>query len=435
MAKITVDFSETTSKIKPLHGVGQPPCAGIDFSYFKYLTNAGIPHSRLHDMGIDLLGGFVDMYRIFPDFNKDANDPASYDFVFTDLLIEALVKAGVTPHWRLGVTIENYAHIKAYSIYPPSDFKKWAKISENIIRHYTEGWANGFCFDMKYWEIWNEPDNTNGVPTNPCWGGTKEGFFEFYTIVSKHLKSCFPDYMIGGYGSCGFYNITGSDGSFGMCSDQTHYFIEFMDEFLTHIKKENAPLDFFSWHSYDPSIEYNRLYARYARRRLDEEGFKNTLTDCNEWNCRVELRGTAKHAAITVSQMMVFQDEPVDTAAFYDARIGRSVYGSLFNPMTKEPLPAYYAFTAFNRLYTLGNECLTTLDDNRLYALSASDGKSGAIVIANPSDSYIKLDIDLVKDAKAVKCYVTDLKGNDKPSSIPEYIGKDTVISIIYDIV
>jgi hypothetical protein len=46
-----------------------------------------------------------------------------------------------------------------------------------------------------------------------------------------------------------------------------------------------------------------------------------------------------------------------------------------------------------------------------------------------------RYEIDLVKDATAVKCYITDLKGNDKPSSIPEYIGKDTVISIIYDIV
>ena len=40
----------------------------------------------------------------------------------------------------------------------PKDFKKWAVICEHIIRHYTEGWADGFFYDMPYWEIWNEPD-------------------------------------------------------------------------------------------------------------------------------------------------------------------------------------------------------------------------------------------------------------------------------------
>jgi len=42
---------------------------------------------------------------------------------------------------------------------PPKDFNKWARICVNIIRHYNDGWAGGYHWGIKYWEVWNEPDN------------------------------------------------------------------------------------------------------------------------------------------------------------------------------------------------------------------------------------------------------------------------------------
>ena len=142
---ITATFSKITGKIKPMHAVGQPPFIGSNDKFFHYLTEAGIPYSRLHDVG-GAYGGFrfVDIPNIFRDFDADENLPESYDFTFTDWLITALVKHNVKPFFRLGVTIENYFHMKAYRIYPPKDFDKWARICEHIIRHYNEGWADGF---------------------------------------------------------------------------------------------------------------------------------------------------------------------------------------------------------------------------------------------------------------------------------------------------
>ena len=92
MANIKVDFTKTTGEIKPLHGIGQPPFSGTSFTLFKYLTDAGIPHSRLHDVG-GAYGGFrwVDVPNLFRDFDADENDPDSYDFTFTDMLITAIL--------------------------------------------------------------------------------------------------------------------------------------------------------------------------------------------------------------------------------------------------------------------------------------------------------------------------------------------------------
>jgi hypothetical protein len=55
----------------------------------------------------------------------------------------------------LGASIE---HGEKKGTYPPQDYAKWARICEHIILHYTKGWANGFHYDITYWEIWNEPD-------------------------------------------------------------------------------------------------------------------------------------------------------------------------------------------------------------------------------------------------------------------------------------
>ena len=143
--KITADFARLTgNKIKPMHGIGQPPMIFHDDRMFHYLSDAGMPYSRLHDV-CGWLGGdlYVDIPNLFRDFDADENDPASYDFAFTDWLIETLMKHKCEPVFRLGVTIENEHLRKAYRIFPPADFGKWARICEHVIRHYNEGWADG----------------------------------------------------------------------------------------------------------------------------------------------------------------------------------------------------------------------------------------------------------------------------------------------------
>ena len=120
--KLQVNFEKPLGKIKAMHAVGQPPFVGMDFSYFRYLTAVHIPYSRLHDVGGAYgKGVFVDIPNLFRDFDADENDPASYDFAFTDALLGGLMEYGVKPFFRLGVTIENFRNIRAYRIYPPKD--------------------------------------------------------------------------------------------------------------------------------------------------------------------------------------------------------------------------------------------------------------------------------------------------------------------------
>ena len=405
---LTVDFKKKKGKIKPLHAVGQPPFRGIDFSMFSYLTKAGIPYSRLHDVGGAYGGGrWVDIPNIFRDFDKDPTLPESYDFAFTDLLIKALVENGVEPYFRLGVTIENYAKVRAYNIYPPKDYKKWAVICEHIIRHYTEGWADGYEYKIKYWEIWNEPDNYEDPMENQMWRGTKEEYYELYGIASKHLKKCFPHLMIGGYGSCGFYALSGNFVKEAASSPRFDYFITFLDGFLDYIKKNECPLDFFSWHSYDNPTN-NTDYAKYAKKRLDECGI-NAEIHLNEWNTEMSKSGSVHHAAAVCNELIAFQGLPIDVACFYDAQLGVGPFASMFNPIKKEPYAAYYAFRAFGELYLLGTEVECAMDGEGLYALAATNEEEGRVLISNSTDRDISLS--LLTDFNITQVLVTNESG------------------------
>ena len=296
---IRIDFTDTGARIKPLHGIGQPPTRGNDCGMFHYLTEAGIPFSRLHDVGGYFGGGrFVDIPNLFPDPDADPADPASYRFGFTDLLVTELMKSGTEPFFRLGVTVENEWAVYAARIWPPRDSLAWAKICEGVIRHYTEGWADGFHYPIRYCEIWTEPDNAPDPMENPMWRGSAEQFFELYATASTYLKEKFPHLKIGGYGSCGFYGVTGGNvPTYAATSPRFDYFRTFFDDFLAYVKAHNCPLDFFSWHSYD-SVPSTGMFAAYARHRLDAEGFTETETTCDEWNCNPTLRGTRMHAAL-----------------------------------------------------------------------------------------------------------------------------------------
>ena len=328
MSNITVDFNKKIGILKPVHGVGAPPFIGLDFEKFGFLKKAGIPFSRLHDVGY-LNEHMVDIHKVFPNFDADVENPNSYDFTFTDLLIKNLIENNVEPFMRLGETIENARKIKAYNIYPPKDNLKWAKICEGIIRHYTEGWADGFTYNINYWEIWNEPDNEEDISKNPCWLGTKEEFYELYNVASKYLKSKFPHLKIGGYGSCGFYALGSETPAFANSSSWTGYFLKFFEDFLKYVKENNCPFDFFTWHSYG-NITDTVKYAEYSRKYLDDMGLYNVETICDEWNCSPRKRGTAEHAALIGGMLIGMQNSPLSCAMFYDARLTVSFYGGLF---------------------------------------------------------------------------------------------------------
>lgn len=415
-ATIRTDFSKITGKIKMMHAINNPPVTPYDrWDSMKYYRDARIPYARLHDTG-GAFGGshYVDIPNIFPNFDADENLPESYDFAFTDEVIKNLVNNGVEPFYRLGCTIENNCQLRAYAIYPPKDPNKWARICEHVIRHYTEGWADGFNFKITYWEIWNEPDNEPDMMKNPMWRGTPEQYFELYDVTSKHLKALFPHLKIGGYASCGFYAIDEMDVSaMAHSTTRTGWFIEFFKAFFTYIQEHQCPLDFFSWHSY-AGIQSNVRYAAFCRDEMRKYGFGNAEMIFDEWNVCYSNRGKLCDAGDTFAMMSALQNSEIDMAMYYDGQV-HSGYCGIFDPISHGVFPAYYAFLWWGQLYTLGNHVQVECDEPKaIYSTAATDGTKKLIVIANVKAENVEITAENIPQNAAVEYFID---GNKEPQN------------------
>ena len=392
MISASIDFSKIMGQIKPLHGFNNAPEPDCEAGYRDVLARAGIPFVRLHDMGGHYAAArYVDIANVFPDFDKDPADPASYDFTFTDWLIADIYRQGSEVVYRLGCSIEPEHFIKPRNILPPADPYKWARICEGIIRHYNHGWANGFYYGIRYWEIWNEPDNTPEIADNPMWKGTPEQYYTLYEVASRHLKSCFPELMIGGYGSCGFYAVLGGYVKAANSSERTEHFIDFLHGFLAHIRAKHCPLDFFSWHSYADAAS-NQVFAAYARKTLDEYGYTDAEMHLNEWNPGRDVRGTTLDMALIAQMLCRMHPTDLRVMNYYDAQPW-STYAGVYDGNKRTVAPAYYAFVYYNELYRLGN-CVSVTGDCA-DILAATDGHRGAVLIANPAPEECEISLAL----------------------------------------
>ena len=428
--KITVDPSAVLGPVKPVNGVGQPPIVStVSYPMFRYLREAGIPFSRLHDVG-GMFGKsiFVDIPNLFRDFDADETDPANYDFAFTDLLIGELVKNGVEPFFRLGTTIENYPFVRRYRIDPPTDFAKWARICEHVIRHYTEGWANGFRHEITHWEIWNEPDNWPDPERNEMWHGAFEEYCRLYDVASKHLKAAFPHLEIGGFASCGVG--AAAEREDWHPDERLRHQLACFHFFLDYVRKHGCPLDFFSYHSY-AGVDDLAFQIAYVREHLDKAGFSGVPTCLNEWLPAPDhdKLGTALQASEVAATLLLFQNGPVDSAAIYDARCGVGAYSPLFNPLTYKPHKAYWAFVAFNELRKRGTAVQVRVaaqgegapeSASPLYA-AAARGEDGSLaaMVANCGVDPVPLALDLGNRA-AKRCRIVDDGRTWEDAALPD---------------
>ena len=390
--KVTVDVSKVTGEIRPLNGGNLGPvCHRMMLDMTEEFIALDIPVIRTHDVPWFSMPA-VDVHTIFRNFNLDPADPENYDFRQTDDYIASLVGTGAEIVYRLGESIEHSEN--KYNVNPPSDYEKWAEICCNIIRHYNQGWADGFEYDIEYWEIWNEPDIRPA-----CWTGTDEQFLEFYNTVSKKIKKEFSEVKVGGPAMA--HPVHMEDGKWIPT--------DFTRKFLENCRDQALPLDFFTWHMYgDDPFESGRRPG-HVRKMLDEFGFTNTESHMNEWNyipdnnwnalmtekgnireAAYKKQSGVKGAAFAATVLMLLQDQPIDVANFYTTTAG--LFG-IFSGFGK-PQKVYYTMRAFAELVKTPQriEVNYDIEDGLVFCAGRSEDKSEiSVLVSNFSDESREL--------------------------------------------
>ncbi len=418
-ATLTIDADREAGEIRPLHGIDNGPvCCGALIDSTPLYRAAGFPFIRLHDTNFPHPRE-VDIPQIFPDAAADEDDPRSYVFGPTDTYLRQCLDTGARIIYRLGTSIE-HTRGKLF-VHPPADFAKWARICRNVVRHYNEGWAGGFRWNIAYWEVWNEPDNQFFQPDrsrDPMWSGTPEQYYDLYAVTARTLKEAFPALKVGGYGTSRLHET----------------YQPFFRGFLDRVRRDRLPLDFLSWHRYADDPEEVYLEARRAEEGLGRIGYAETELICDEWNYwpqtipdpepprpfAEETRSAWRHAAFPlasghggtsfcVGTLARLHDTRCRIATHYDGA-PTNFYCTIFDRYGY-PEKQFYAFVMYRQLYERRRRLAVSPAAGGLYALAAGDSDSLALLLTSfraPAD--LRLAFRGISPGAAYRCrrYLTD---------------------------
>jgi xylan 1,4-beta-xylosidase len=144
--------------------------------------------------------------------------------------------------------------------YPPKDYKKWAALVYEWVKHSVDRYGKKEV-ESWYWELWNEP--------NGYWKGTMDEYFKLYDYTTDAVKRALPTAKIGGIDIAG----TGSEGAqkwlnaFAKhCFQDTNYVTG----------KKGAPVDIILFHAKgSPKVVNGHVQMNMSRQLKDiEAGFK-----------------------------------------------------------------------------------------------------------------------------------------------------------------
>ncbi|MCD6367145.1 MAG: T9SS type A sorting domain-containing protein, partial [Bacteroidales bacterium] len=286
----SVDLNQSEGSFKNLfssNGIG-PGNLLQPYNHIQKFQELGIDYVRTHDFQTAF-----DYSVIFPDTSQDPLDSTAYNFHTTDSCITDIIDAGGKVFYRFGES----AHYPVDNNQPPADMDKFAQVCVQIIKHYNDGWDNGFNYNLDHFEIWNEPDLFD------FWSGTINDYIRLYRTTSKKIKQYNPTLKVGGPCVANVFN--------------EGFFKIFLDSAATY----NLPIDFISYHFYyHPNPYYFKYVNEYTRQKAESYGLTGLEYYNTEWNSYLFSYDTFSdwgmddplNAASLVSAMNYMQNSTID---------------------------------------------------------------------------------------------------------------------------
>jgi xylan 1,4-beta-xylosidase len=383
-----IDAGKTIGEIRSFQGLNGPPSpvmAGLP-NLIRQYEDLRVNQVRTHDfMGPTDIDSHFDLTNpllvwlipddtqraavvqagnaaiIFPDWKADPEKPESYNFGPTDKVMAAIHASGAEVYYRIGRSW-------GANIEPPPDFERYADVVKHVAMHYNMGWSNGFHYNIRYWEFWNEPEFL-------FWSGTPAQFYSLYEKTARALKSVDPALKVGGDAK-------------GVANDPGPYREGLIDYCAAH----KVPLDFYSWHTYadGSSDPYDAVrLASSIRELLDTRGFTKAENILSEWNLtpdfteaeKTKLQGE-ENAAFIGAALIYFQDAPIDHAQFYR---GDAAWMGLFG-LDGKYFKTAYTFKAMGKMLDTPQRLAVEGTDTFGFAALAgrsADGTTVQILISN----------------------------------------------------
>ena len=301
----------------------------------RLFDELGAKFVRHHDATFENPGyALIDVSRIFPLFHADVDDPKNYIFGPTDDYLR-LIPEDMIIEFRFGESIEHA--VNRYRIIPPADYDRWADICIHIMRHLTEGWADGLHLNIQYLSFYEEPnDNFEKI-----FGAPFDEYLKLYVIAHKKLRAAFPHMKIGG-------PATGY-----------HYDINTCERFLTCLQENGIKPDFISGDIYDRNVDLIPEKVREVQALLERFDCQDTEIFVTEWHLGpakwrpFHPKGffDAEGAAFSASTLIRLMDTKITGAYYYCWGLGN--WGLVYVDPAEGVMkgyPTYYALKYFTEL-------------------------------------------------------------------------------------
>ncbi len=181
-------------------------------------------------------------------YSEDQNGNPIYNWTIVDKIFDTYVERRMKPLAQIGFMPEALsAHPQPYQhrwapgtpypeimtgwAYPPKDYKKWAELIYQWVRHSVDRYGQAEV-ESWYWELWNEPDGFYLIAPN-----VEQEYFKMYDYAADAVKRALPSARMGG--------------------PHTAHGNKFFDHFIQHCLNDTnhatgekgAPLDFLGYHA------------------------------------------------------------------------------------------------------------------------------------------------------------------------------------------
>ena len=311
--RLEIDADQIRGDFRPLQATAGVPGAVLRYNAFPDVTRhwkaAGVRWVRSYDWQ-SRLDTVDNPDSLFPRWNADPDDPASYNFAATDAWVDQVRALG-------GEVLFTFATSIPQNKLPAADLPTYERVVEHIVRHYAKGWGGGAPGRIAQWEFSDQPDLGQ-----LHFAGTPEQFYEMYGAVARAVKRVDPSLKVGGPGL-----------AFGLNPGSP-----FRESFLEVVRQRGWPLDFFSFihfadGTHDP-LDFNVVGAE-LRGLLDARGFAATRLYLVSWNQEgipTSKSPPLERAAFQASAAMYLQDSVIDQAFLFRGDTGLDPHYGFVDP-------------------------------------------------------------------------------------------------------
>jgi xylan 1,4-beta-xylosidase len=262
-------------------------------------------------------------------YTEDASGKPVYDWAILDRIFDTyhqaklrpLVEIGFMPE-ALSVSPQPYRHtwpkggITAGWAYPPKDYKKWAELIYQWVRHVVDRYGKSEVQSW-YWEVWNEPNIG-------YWRGTPEEYHKLYDYTADAVKRALPGARIGGPHSTGPADPKAK---------------AFLRSFLEHcVRGKNyatgatgAPLDYIGFHAKGrPALVDGRVQMGISKQLRDIANGFETVASFPELRNKPVIIGESDPEGCAACSARVYPQNAYRNGALYPCYTA-AVLSNIFN--------------------------------------------------------------------------------------------------------